>query len=199
MKAEFAPYLTSVLPSVLSMAALNPEMGISGQETLAELTDVLREVTPAKAEGGEKTMNVMTDEIEEKDVALQMLSVFIDEVPEVCYDYIEQISKLLLAQTNYQANDSIRATSASSLPGLMKAAKLRNVDTASLHQLAKTFNANLYAAMQQEMDTDTLIEQVNAFKSIIDEAGPGMMTADEVAHLGTKAIDMVNESLKRIA
>ena len=47
MKNEFSKYLPSVLPSVLQMAALNPEMGISGQDTLAELTDVLKEVTPA--------------------------------------------------------------------------------------------------------------------------------------------------------
>lgn len=64
-------------------------------------------------------MQVMTDEIEEKDVAIQMLSVFIDEVPEVCYDYCEPISKLLLSMTDYMANDSIRSSSASSLPGLM--------------------------------------------------------------------------------
>ena len=30
MKGEFAPYLASVLPSVLNMAALSPEMGVSG-------------------------------------------------------------------------------------------------------------------------------------------------------------------------
>lgn len=34
------------------MAALNPEMGISGQDTLAELTDVLAEVTPSNTESG---------------------------------------------------------------------------------------------------------------------------------------------------
>lgn len=96
MKGEFAPYLAGVLPSVLSMAALSPEMGVSGQENLAELTDVLKEVTPA-ASGEEKKLNVVTDELEEKDVALQMLSVFIDEVPEVCYDYISQLSTLLMA------------------------------------------------------------------------------------------------------
>ena len=82
--------MPQILPSVLSMAALNPEMGIAGQDTLAELTDVLKEVTPDQAESGEgKAMNVVTDEIEEKDVAMQMLSVFIDEVPEVCYDQLE--------------------------------------------------------------------------------------------------------------
>ncbi len=105
-------------------------------------------------------MQVYTDEIEEKDVAIQMLSCFIEEVPEVCFDYIDQISKILLSLTAYSANDSIRTSSASSLPGLMKAGKARNVDIATLHAMAKTFNTNLYNAMKEELDTDTLIVQV---------------------------------------
>lgn len=182
------------------MAALNPEMGIAGQESLAELTDVLKEVTPDQGESGDgKAMNVVTDEIEEKDVAMQMLSVFIDEVPEVCYDHLEPISKILLAMTDYGANDSIRQTSAQSLPGLMKSAKLRGADQPTLHQMAKTFNTNLYAAMQKELDTDTMISQVQAFKDIIDEAGPGLMAQEEVQHLGEKAVGIVEKSLKRIA
>ena len=46
-------------------------------------------------------MNVVTDEIEEKDVALQMISVFVDEVPEVCYDYLADLSKIVMSQTTY--------------------------------------------------------------------------------------------------
>jgi len=143
-------------------------------------------------------MNVMTDEIEEKDVAIQMLAVFIDEVPEVIYEWLEPISKILLSLTAYTANDSIRSSSCSSLPGLMKAAKARNVDVAQLHAMAKTFNTNLYDAMKQEVDTDTMIVQVQSFKDVIDEAGQGLMTAEEVAHLGEKAIDIVTKSLTRI-
>ena len=78
MKSDFGPYLEHVLPSIFSMATLNPEMGISGQESIASLTDVLNEIRPE--EDGEKKLNVVTDEIEEKDVAIQMLSVFIDEL-----------------------------------------------------------------------------------------------------------------------
>lgn len=70
----------------------------------------------------------MTDEIEEKDEAIKMLTVFIDKAPEVCFDYVDQISTLLLSLTSYEANESIRTSSAASLPGLMKAAKTRNVD-----------------------------------------------------------------------
>ena len=111
MKSEFGPYLNQVLPSVLSMAALEPAMSVQGNDSVAALTDVLNEVTPASGEGG-KTANVMTDEIEEKDVAIQMLNVFIDEVPELCYAYIDQISRILLSLTDYLANDSIRSNSA---------------------------------------------------------------------------------------
>ena len=138
------------------------------------------------------------DEIEEKDVAIQMLSVFIDEVGEGCFDAIEQISGVMLANTAYLANDSIRSSAASSLPGLLKAAKKRGVDTAQVHQMAKTYNQNLYQAMQKEIDTDTLITQVTAFKDIIDEAGPGLMTQEEVSHLAEKALGMVTKSLARI-
>jgi len=71
MKDEFAPYLPRVMPGILNMATLNPEMGISGQENLAELADVLKEVTPASGDANqEKKMNVVTDEIEEKDIGI---------------------------------------------------------------------------------------------------------------------------------
>jgi len=127
MKSEFAPHLPKILPGIFNMATLNPEMGISGQDALASLTDVLQEITPAKASDDEKNTNVVTDEIEEKDIGIQMLSVFIDEVGEACYDYVEQISKILLSVVDYSANDSIRSSAAIALPGLIKAAKARGV------------------------------------------------------------------------
>jgi hypothetical protein len=123
MKQKFAPYLKDVLPSIFSMAMLNPEMGISGQDHLASLSDVLAEIKPATKEGDEKQLNVVTDEIEEKDVAIQMLSVFIDELGFAFSPYVEAASKIILSLTQYQANDIIRQTCASALPGLIKCAK----------------------------------------------------------------------------
>ena len=96
MKEAFAPYLPAVLPGIFSMATLDPEMGVSGQEEFANLTDVLKEI---KTDGTDKGVNIVTDEIEEKDVAIQMLAVFIDEVGVGCFDYIEPMSKILLGMT----------------------------------------------------------------------------------------------------
>jgi len=84
MKHEFTPYLKDILPNILSTANLTPEMGIEGSGG-ADLTDVLKEINPE----GEKKTNIMTDEIDEKDTAIQMLVVFIEELGAGCYDYLQ--------------------------------------------------------------------------------------------------------------
>ena len=52
-------------------------MGIQGQLS-GDLNDVLKEV--GGADGASKKINLMNDDIEEKDSAIQMLVVFIDEL-----------------------------------------------------------------------------------------------------------------------
>ena len=64
--------------------------------------------------------------------------------------------------------------------------------------MAKDFNTNLYNAMEVEKDTETLSEQLDSFKCIINEAGPGLMNAEEVQHIADKAIEIVGKSLLRI-
>lgn len=90
MQAEFAPYLKDVLPGVFNSATLTPAMGISGSDALASLQDVLHEIKPESNKNAEeKNLNVVTDEIDEKDVAIQMLAVFIDEVKEAFVPYVD--------------------------------------------------------------------------------------------------------------
>ena len=71
-------------------------MGIEGAGA-ADLTDVLKEINPDGA--GEKRTNIMTDEIDEKDTAIQMLIVFIEELGPACYEYITPVSQILLGLT----------------------------------------------------------------------------------------------------
>jgi hypothetical protein len=106
MKGQFAKYLPSVLPSIFNMATLQPQMGVSGHSELAALSDVLNEIKPE--ESGAKKSSVYTDEIEEKETAIQMLSVFIDELGADYFDYVQMTSKVLMSLTNFTANDSIR-------------------------------------------------------------------------------------------
>ena len=76
-----------------------------------------------------------------------MLSVFIDELGFAFSPYVESASKIILNLTQYQANDSIRSTCASALPGLIKCAK----------QAYGITPENLMEAIKNEQDSDVLI------------------------------------------
>lgn len=142
MKAKFSKYLPYVLPSIFSMATLNPQMGVQGDDALHSLSDVLNEIKPL--DNSEKKTSIVTDEIEEKEVAIQMLSVFIDELGDAFYDYIVPASDILLRLTTFTANDSIRQTCVSALPGLVKCFKKKNGVNQDLFNMGRNYNSNIF-------------------------------------------------------
>ena len=102
-------------------------------------------------------MNITTDEIEEKDVAIQMLAVFIDELGGGFAAYVLPTTKILLSMISYEANDSIRNSVAGALPGLIRCIKEAEPNNLSaIVELGKTFIDNLWKAIKSETETDTL-------------------------------------------
>ena len=197
MKKAFTPYLKDVLPSVFTMASLNPEMGIQGQDKLSSLVDVLSEVKPESKDN--KTINITTDELEEKNVAIQMLTVFIDELGSGFAEYVEPASKIILSLTSYAANDSIRTNCASALSGLIKCVKeAQPGNQAVLFEMGKAFNENLFTAMKTETETEVLISQVQAMKDCIEEIGPGFLNQEQISFLSNYLMEMITASLGRI-
>jgi hypothetical protein len=159
------------------MATLNPEMSSSGSAAVGDIVDVLSEVKPAaNNEEKGKHMNINTDEIEEKDVAIQMLGVFIDELGAAYAPYVNPTSKILLAMIDYEANDSIRNSVAGALPGLIKCVKTAGGTILDLQNMSRVFLDALWKAILKETETDTLICQVQAAKEIIDEVGEGIFS-----------------------
>ena len=94
-------------------------MKIQGQEEGTDIEGMLEEVGNVK----DKKANIMTDEIEEKDSAIQMLIVFIEELGVGFAPYIEEVAKIFLALTQFYASDNIRVSSAQALPSLVKCFK----------------------------------------------------------------------------
>ena len=199
MKRDFVPFLPAVIPSLFQMATLNPEMSIAGSETVGDIIDVLHEVKPHEVTTDKQKYNITTDEIEEKDVAIQMLAVFIDELGGGFADYIEPASKVLLSMTSYEANDSIRNSVAGALPGLVKCVKEAQPQNIDLQvQMGKLYLDNLWKAINLETETDTLICQVQAAKEIIDEIGSAFLGQDVIDVFATQLVDMYHKSDDRI-
>ena len=195
MKEGFTPYLAAILPNILTMATLKPDMGIDGQT--GALDDVLNEITPDSGE--KKHQNIMNDDIEEKDSAIQMLIVFIDELGGGCGPFIEQISEIILNLTQFSASDNIRNSAANALPSLIKCTKSAFPDKiAEMQMMAKKYSNNIIEAMEGETETDCLICQAQALKEIIEQAGDNLLVADSVNQFHNKVWSFIDASENRI-
>jgi hypothetical protein len=178
------------------MATLKPEMGIEGQGA-AELTDVLHEIKPEGS--GEKKQNIVTDEIEEKDSAIQMLIVFVEELGSGFKDYIEQVSEIFLGLTQFYASDNIRTSCAGALSSLIKCAKEAHPDNVeALHIMAKLYSNNLIEAMDGETENECLIAQAQAIKEIVEEAGHNLLKPESVDIFTEKIFAFIQQSENRI-
>jgi hypothetical protein len=200
MKKDFTPFLPRVVPSLFQLATLNPETGVSGAATEDSLADVLSEVKNQPGAGETSRININTDETEEKDVAIQMLAVFIDELGGGYADYVEQTSQVLLPLVDYDLNDSVRNSVAGCFPGLIKCAKEANPNNRDyLLQMGKTYTEAIWKAIKKEHETESLICQIQALKDIIEEVGNGFFTdVNQINELAKLGLEQVKNSDERI-
>lgn len=85
-----------------------------------------------------------------------MLAIFIDELGPAFGMYVEPASQIILGHTKYFANDSIRETCATALPGMIKCAKDATGITPQLVAMAKNYQQNLLEAMKEETECQCL-------------------------------------------
>lgn len=128
------------------MATLNPEMSVSGTTKIGDIADVLHEVKPQDIDRTQR-INITTDEIEEKDVAIQMLAVFIEELGAGFANYVDQASKILLTMITYEANDSIRNSVSGALPGLVKCVRDAHGMNDNLILMGRTYVEAIWKAV----------------------------------------------------
>jgi archaellum component FlaC len=196
MKGTFAPYLSQILPPIINYASLKPSMGIADQGD-GDIEDVLSEIKTTGADG-EKKANLVTDEIEEKDTAIQMITVFLEELGGECSPYLDQIAQILLANIEFSASEQIRISAASALPACIQCAKAANAPIENIHTMAKQYSNNIIEAMESETETDCLVEQAKAIKEIVEEAGENLLQPDSVDQFTGKILEFINQSSKRI-
>lgn len=197
LKKDFTPFLPQVVPSLFKMATLTLETGVAGANEQASLADVLQEATE---KGDGLKLNINTDETEEKDVAIQMLAVFIDELQGGYFDYVEPTEKVLLGLVDFAMNDSIRTSVAGSLPGLVKCIKEAQPDNAPMRiERARLYVQGLVGALKNETETEARVSQIQAIKDCIDEAGQGFFENEALLNEVAKmAMEEVAASDKRI-
>lgn len=195
MEDEFVPYLKDIIPSLFSLAALKPNINVESGDS----SDILEYLAEIKVSEDGKTVSssVNTDQIEDKNIAIQMLTVFIDELEEGFVDYIRQTSELFVSMINYEASEDIRNSVANSLPTMLKCLIKAHPENRKMHEeFAFAYMQALFKAMNTEGMTDTMVFQILATKDIIKMMG-SFMDEDTVNKMCVEFLELIAKSDRR--
>lgn len=165
MEKEFYRYVDKVVPELFKMASLKPSLQVA--ETGE---DILHYLTETENATGEKGVSVQSDEIEEKNIGIQMMCVIVDELEELYADYIEETSNLFLSLLDFRYNVSIREAVADTLGTMLKAAKAKFTPEETL-AYAQRYITALFQTMGKESDVNVMQHQVHGIKQCIDVMG----------------------------
>ena len=140
MKKNFVQYLPNILPSLFKLVDQVFKNQLLNQET-------------EKQDTKEKE-NFQTYETQEAEMAINMLSVLIEEMGADYAFYVEETIKLVLPLCNYTTNDDLRKSAAYCLPSLVNCVKAKDVNTAQI--VTRTFLQNLVKAATSEYMPDII-------------------------------------------
>lgn len=162
-----------------------------------EIDDVLNELKPDDDKKQTK-INLNTDEIEDKDTAIQMLCVFIEELGEGFGTYAAQTGDILSGMIGFGASNSIRTSAVQGLPGLFKLCKKAQPDhVTGWQEMAKQYCNKILEAMDMETETECLLGQTEAIKEIMEEAGENLLQPESVVAFQDKVFGFIVESENR--
>eukprot|EP00826_Nyctotherus_ovalis_P061546 TRINITY_DN8768_c0_g5_i1.p1 TRINITY_DN8768_c0_g5~~TRINITY_DN8768_c0_g5_i1.p1 ORF type:complete len:801 (+),score=321.58 TRINITY_DN8768_c0_g5_i1:132-2534(+) len=178
LKEDLVPYIDQLMPSLLNLAATVPGLTISTmRNSTMDLENAVKQLTSTElpsAEEKRKMVHVSTTATEEKESAIAMLRVMVDELGGYMDKYVEKISALLLHILRYSGLEDLRTAAASSLNGLLKAIQSPRTTTFPadyIGKVARTYLEVLMTAMLDEDGPEALLVEVEAMCNVLKSAG----------------------------
>mmetsp|Transcript_11490 Transcript_11490/g.22578 ORF Transcript_11490/g.22578 Transcript_11490/m.22578 type:complete len:1098 (+) Transcript_11490:907-4200(+) len=196
LRRDFAAYIPKIVPSLLHLAAIQAEVSISTDpNTALDLQSMFKD------EGKRAVLSITTSETEEIEVALQALLTIMDEVQEAYLDYVEPTMKVVMPLVNYEVNENIRASAASTLAALVQVMfnSSRSDAYAQALGMARISFELLWTAAQSESEHESLYAQLEAIKNLLELFKQPILNAEEVNAFGERAMKLLSGSLERRA
>lgn len=147
---------------------------------------------------GDKDEAFHTYDNEEAEIAINMLAVFIEELKDKFFPYVETCTQLIVPLCEFNTDENIRRSSAKCLVSLIENVKSTGQQS-GLFQGAKYFLGVILEAAKKEFDPEVIIDQVDCLKEIVDTVTLPFMTAQEVNELSDQVFKLLLESDQRKA
>ena len=125
-----------------------------------------------------------------------MLNVFIKEMEEFYYPYVERTTKIVITIVESMINETVKQEALESIPLLVKLVKDKNLEAGVAY--TKKFLEILTKACLEEYDTEILISELTAMKETFELYGnTRFLTADQLKAFSEQVIKILLKSDER--
>ena len=190
---DFGPYLPVVMPSLLRIAAMKPDVAILNQDEAKDLlSDDDWQVVNL---GDQQNVGIKTTGLEEKAQACNMLVCYARELGDGFVDYVERVARIMVQHLKFYFHEGVRTAAAEALPCLLESAQTRGQEMATaLWQFAAQ---PLLAAIDCEMELSVLAIQLGSLAECIEIMGRGSLTHEQLGTLSALLGKIVDEHIER--
>ncbi|XP_046853290.1 importin-5-like [Xenia sp. Carnegie-2017] len=122
---RFTEYLPMVMPPVLKVASIKPEVALLDADDPKNETYSEKEGWEFVSLGDQQRFGIRTAGLEDKSTACQMLVCYARELKSDFADYAEEVVKIMVPLLKFYFNDVVRSAAADSLPLLLECVKIK--------------------------------------------------------------------------
>uniref|UniRef100_A0A7E4VVA8 TOG domain-containing protein n=1 Tax=Panagrellus redivivus TaxID=6233 RepID=A0A7E4VVA8_PANRE len=171
LREDFAPYLDTVLPTVLKHANFSPELSLlNDEEENEEGWDVV--------DVGESRLGIHTAGIEDKNTACEMLVCFAREMGTAFAPYVEKVAEFMEGELKFVFHDGVRQSAAEIFPHLFAAVRANGPEYR--RNLWSRVYPQLLDALSSESDLETAGEFLFSIGCCIEELGREVVSPQDV-------------------
>jgi len=189
LEKDIEKYLPEIMPKILKIA--NSYCTITSSEYIV---DNVLESLNENIEGIFGSQEITTSEIEEKEIALEMLAVFAAQLEETFAPYIPESAKIIIPILYFPVNSELRRSAARVLASFLKCAY--KIERPKFIELGRYFLAELLQAHDKEAKPDVKSAEILSMKQIIDSLGY-FMTKEQIDEFFKKSFDFIKDSNTR--
>ncbi len=189
LKEEFVPYLPSLLPSLLHCIAAAPDMKVADDLEDEELEGM------ETVQVGEHVMGIKTSSLEDKATACHMLVVYLEELEDGFFPYLEQVGKELKTLLTFWYHEDVRSSAFAAMPLMCRSAasfvRKNNADNSIVQQVL----GFVFPAVVQTL---ALEPEVPMQAQCVRAIGRCAMEALDLASLSSEQLSEATKAIKQV-
>jgi len=198
LREAFLPFLPELLPAVLSKLSLSPKEYDEGVASLEDDDDVNLTVVPG--ENGEAKILIMScSELEDVQHAVECVHTFVEKLGQGYLPYVGSTAQALLPTFEFSMAEEVRDMAFETWGQLCHCAR-EGGQPQLVAELVLEFMKRILPKIEGPDlgdDAATMKTRTDGVSACLREAGPGVLTNEQVHHICQLSLKVVEDSFER--